>query len=336
MTHHEGNKAKGGTSTHTLTIKRILDAPREQVWKALTDPERMKLWWAPKPFTAPVIQIDLRVGGKFLGAMRSPDGKDIWSTGVYREIKPLERLVVTDGFSDEKGNPVPGTVYGMSADFPLELLVTETFEDKNGKTQLTLKHSGFPNVEVMEQTREGWMSGLDKLAEILNPQPTAGAAPETTFEARPGSQEVVARRFFAAPPGRVFQVVTDPTLVPRWWGPRRLSTTVMAMEVRPGGFYRFVQRDPAGQEFAFHGYYHLLDAPFKIVGTFEFEGTPGHVSLEVRTFQEQAGGTLLTDQTIFESVAVRDQMVAWNMEMGVRESMDRLAELLEQDGTRQG
>ena len=123
-------------------------------------------------------------------------------------------------------------------------------------------------------------------------------------------------------------MVTDPALIPRWWGPRSLITKVVAMEVRPGGFWRFVQTDAAGKEFAFHGYYHEVHAPTRIVDTFEFEGTPGHVSLEVRTFQAQDGGTLLTDQTIFESVAVRDQMVAWNMEMGVRESMERLGELL--------
>ena len=69
-----------------LTIIRVFDAPRGLVWEAWTEPENVKLWWGPKDFTSPVNKIDLRVGGKYLSCMRSPDGKDYWSTGVYREI----------------------------------------------------------------------------------------------------------------------------------------------------------------------------------------------------------------------------------------------------------
>jgi uncharacterized protein YndB with AHSA1/START domain len=69
-----------------LVIERIFDAPRELVWRAWTDPERMKRWWGPKDFTAPHITIDLRVGGKYVSCMRGPDGNDFWSTGVYRKL----------------------------------------------------------------------------------------------------------------------------------------------------------------------------------------------------------------------------------------------------------
>lgn len=102
-------------------ITRVFDAPREKAWKAWTDPEGVKKRWGPKNFTAPHISIDLRVGGAYLYCMRSPDGKDYWSTGVYREIVPLERLVLTDSFADEKGNVVPASHYGMPGDWPLEL-----------------------------------------------------------------------------------------------------------------------------------------------------------------------------------------------------------------------
>ena len=73
-------------SEQNLLITRTFDSPRELVWKAWTDPERVKRWWGPKGFTAPFCKIDLRVGGVCLNCMRSPDGKDYWSTGVYREI----------------------------------------------------------------------------------------------------------------------------------------------------------------------------------------------------------------------------------------------------------
>jgi uncharacterized protein YndB with AHSA1/START domain len=94
-----------------LVIERIFDAPRELAWRAWTDPERMKRWWAPKDFTAPHITIDLQVGGKYVFCMRGPDGNDFWSTGVYREIVPMERIVCTDCFADEKGIAVPATHY---------------------------------------------------------------------------------------------------------------------------------------------------------------------------------------------------------------------------------
>ena len=68
--------------------------------------------------------------------MRSPEGKDYWVTGIYREIIPQERIVFSDSFADEKGNLVPATQYGMSADFSLKMVVTVTFEEIGGKTSL--------------------------------------------------------------------------------------------------------------------------------------------------------------------------------------------------------
>ncbi len=150
-----------------LRIIRVFDAPRERVWKAWTDPERVKSWWGPRSFTAPFAKIDLRVGGKYLCCMRSPDGKDYWSTGVYREIVPLQRIVATDSFADEKGNVVPATHYGMGPDLPLEFVVTVTFEEYQGKTRLTLKHAGFPSGRDSEMASQGWNESFDKLAETL-------------------------------------------------------------------------------------------------------------------------------------------------------------------------
>ena len=158
---------KDAGSERELVIERFFDAPRERLWKAWTDPDLMARWWGPSGFTAPVIQIDLRVGGKFLGCMRSPDGKDYWSTGVYREIVAPERLVTTDSFADEQGNVVSASYYGMSADFPLELLVTITLEEQGGKTKLTLVHAGMPAGEDRDMARAGWNESFDKLAALL-------------------------------------------------------------------------------------------------------------------------------------------------------------------------
>ena len=149
-----------------LIIERTFDAPRALVWEAWTDPEQVQRWWGPRGFTTPFCKIDLRVGGTWLNCMRSPEGQDYWSTGVYRDIVPPERLVCTDSFADEKGNIVPATHYGMSPDFPLEMLVTVTFEEDEGKTRLTLKHAGLPPGD-RDDCRAGWSSSFDKLAELL-------------------------------------------------------------------------------------------------------------------------------------------------------------------------
>jgi uncharacterized protein YndB with AHSA1/START domain len=150
-----------------VSITRILDAPRKMVWKAWTDPSQMVKWWGPKTFTSPSCKMDFRVGGKYLFCMRSPDGKDFWSTGVYREIEPLNKIVYTDSFADEKGNVVPATQYGFDSDFPLEMLVTVTFEESEGKTKLTLRHVGMPAGEMSRLATLGWNESFDKLAETL-------------------------------------------------------------------------------------------------------------------------------------------------------------------------
>ena len=159
--------AETAASGQELVITRSFDAPRELVWKAWTDPEWLKRWWGPQGFTVPSAKLDLRVGGKYLFCMRSPDGKDYWITGVYREIVPMERIVSTDSFADEKGNVVPGPHYGMSSDFPLEMLVTVTFEEHDGKTKMTLRHVGFPSGAESQGAEQGWNQSFDKLAEEL-------------------------------------------------------------------------------------------------------------------------------------------------------------------------
>jgi uncharacterized protein YndB with AHSA1/START domain len=152
---------------------------------------------------------------------------------------------------------------------------------------------------------------------------------KTKIVAAPGKQEIVMTRDFDAPRELVYRVLTDPELRPQWWGPRYLTTTIEAMDTREGGSWRFIQRDPEGNAFAFRGVYHVVDAPSQVVETFEFEGLPErHVVLETTNLVEHDGVTTLTQTSVFQSVADRDGMVASGMESGALESMDRVAELL--------
>ncbi len=150
-----------------LVITRVFDAPRERVFEAWTHCEQVKRWWGPRGFTTPVCEIDLRVGGEYRNCMRSPEGRDYCGRGTYREIVDPERLVMTNYFADEQGNVVPATYYDMSADFPLEMLITVTFEEDGCRTRLTLRHVGIPPGPDREGARQGWSESFDKLAEYL-------------------------------------------------------------------------------------------------------------------------------------------------------------------------
>jgi len=150
-----------------IAITRYFNASRELVWKVWNEPEHIKRWWGPKDYVAPYCDIDFRVGGVYLFCMRSPEGRDFWSTGIFREIVAPSRIVCTDCFADERGNIVPASYYGMRADFPMEMLWTITFEEFKGKTKLTLQHSGLPSGELSDLTGEGWNQSLDKFAETL-------------------------------------------------------------------------------------------------------------------------------------------------------------------------
>jgi uncharacterized protein YndB with AHSA1/START domain len=150
-----------------LVITRIFDAPRELVFKAWTEPERLMRWWAPKGCTTPFCKVDLRVGGAFHYCIRMPEGRDIWGIGVYREIVEPERIVYTDAFADAEGNVVPPTHYCMSLSHPPETLVTVTFAEHGGKTKLTLRHSIPDAVEERGATQQGWTEMLGRLSEEL-------------------------------------------------------------------------------------------------------------------------------------------------------------------------
>ena len=154
--------------------------------------------------------------------------------------------------------------------------------------------------------------------------------PSLNIVAEPATQEIVMTCVFDAPRELVFQAYTDPNAIPKWWGPKRMTTAVERMEVRPGGIWRFVQSEPDGGPYAFFGVYHAIVPPERIVQTFEFEGAPGHVSLETATLEDVRGKTKLTASSVFQSVEDRDSMLQAGMEDGARETMERFADLLQE------
>lgn len=162
---------------------------------------------------------------------------------------------------------------------------------------------------------------------------------KTKITAEPGKQEIFIEREFEAPRDVIFDAFTDPEIYVQWLGPRGYTMALEKFEPRNGGSWRYIQKDEAGNEFAFHGVNHEVLAPdsakpldeARLVGTSEFEGLPGHVELDTARFEELPGGrTKLTVQAVYQSVADRDGMIASGMERGVTEGFERLDELLAQ------
>lgn len=161
------------TKSPDFIIAREFDAPREAVWKALTEPERMKQWWGPKGITVVSASMDFRLGGTYHYGMRTPDGRVMWGKFVYREITPPERLVWVNSFSDEARGI---TRHPLSPTWPLEMLTTITFEQRpGGETGLTLRWSPLNATAEEQQTfdaghdnmRQGWGGTFEQLTGYL-------------------------------------------------------------------------------------------------------------------------------------------------------------------------
>ncbi len=151
--------------------------------------------------------------------------------------------------------------------------------------------------------------------------------------AEPGKQELLITREFDAPRELVFKTFTDPELYKQWIGPRELTTEIDVFESVSGGSWRYIQRDPEGNEYAFHGVNHEVLPPERIIGTFEFEGLPetGHVILQtLKLISLPDNRTRIVDQSVFQSVEDRDSMLQSGMEIGVDESYQQLDDLLEE------
>ena len=137
-------------------------------------------------------------------------------------------------------------------------------------------------------------------------------------------------RDFDAPRDVVFRAWTEPELVRQWLGPNRYEMVIDEYDVRDGGRYRYVHRDPDGNEYGFHGVFHGAPSADGFVQTFEFEGAPGHVSLDKLVLEDLGNGrTRARIHSVHQSVEARDAMVASGMETGLNEGFARLDGLLE-------
>jgi uncharacterized protein YndB with AHSA1/START domain len=144
-----------------------------------------------------------------------------------------------------------------------------------------------------------------------------------------GDREIVTERIFEAPRDLVFKAYTDPELIPEWWGPRGTETIVDKMDVRTGGDWRFIHRNSDGSETSFRGTFREIAPPERIAQTFEWDGMPGYVSVDIAEFEDLGERTRVRTRSLFFLPEERDGMLQAGMESGLQETYDRLDEVLE-------
>ena len=138
-----------------LVVSRLIDAPRELVFQAWTDPEQIARWWGPRGFVTVEHDMDIRPGGAYWFVMRSPEGTDHRKRGVYREIVAPERIAFT--FAWEAADGTLGH----------ETLVTVTFDAIDDKTRLTLRQGAFDSVAGRDDHVIGWTSCLERFGDYM-------------------------------------------------------------------------------------------------------------------------------------------------------------------------
>ncbi|MCE3226980.1 MAG: hypothetical protein K0S32_1531 [Bacteroidetes bacterium] len=145
-------------TSNVFSVQREFSAPLELVWKAFTHADQLKQWWGPKGSTVIHSKMDLRPDGIFHYALQGPDGSEMWAKFTYRDIVPNKKLVYVSSFSDKNGTTQPSP---FPIPFPLEVLNTASFLEKNGKTTVII--SGFPINATEEQLKT-----FDSLHESMN------------------------------------------------------------------------------------------------------------------------------------------------------------------------
>jgi len=305
-----GETRSAAEQARDVVITRVLDAPRSLVFKVWTEPGHIVRWWGPKGFTSPYARVDLQPGGRYLFCMRSPEGRDFWSTGVFREVAAPERLAFTGAYADEHGSPVHPSYYGFDGEWPDELLIVVTFEDDGEGTRVTVRHSGLP-ADHIAAAGTGWSESLDKLADAV-----ATADRVMTFA-----------RMLDAPRDLVFDAWTRPEHVAQWWGPDGFTTTTEHMDVRPGGHWRFVMHGPDGTDYRNHIVFLEVARPERLVYKHVPEPGTEPVSFEVTVrFTARGDRTHVTMQSLFPSAAALEHVVKhYRADEGARQTLGRLA-----------
>ena len=315
-----------------IVITRVVDAPRERVWEAWTDPKQVAKWWGPRGFSTTIEEMDVRVGGVWKHVMHGPDGTDYPNKSVFIEVVKPARIVFSCGGGKRGAKGV-------------NFESTWTFEAvKAGKTKVTIRMVFATAAERDRVAKEygaieGGKQTLGRLAEHLGGMATSGTA-------EAADREFVITRVFDAPRELVWKAWTEPKQMARWWGPKAFTNPVCEMDVRVGGAFRIVMRGPDGADYPAKGFYREVVKPARLVMALDHSelpdawhdkvnprrdktaGKPALEALTQVTLEERDGKTKQTIRIRFDTAKVRAALLKIGMSHGWSQSLERLDELL--------
>jgi uncharacterized protein YndB with AHSA1/START domain len=269
-----------------VTLSRIVDAPADLVFKAWTDPDRVRRWYAPDGMDISSASSDPRTGGAFEIVMRAPDGTEFPQRGTYTEFDPPRRLVMDS------------QAFGPDGQAALQAMTTVDIVDRGGKTEITVHERAealTPGAAMMLAGMEvGLTQSLRHLDDVLT-----GA-----FD-----RQISLTRLIEAPRELVFDAWTSNEHLAQWWGPNGFTLTTDDIDVRPGGRWRFTMHGPDGVDYPNEILYEEVVRPELI--TFE-HGAPGTDETSFRgviTFDDFMGNTVLTMKSVFQTKEHMDDLV---------------------------
>ena len=291
--------------TREISLTRIYEARRERVFAMWTEAEHLARWWGPDGFSAPQVTSDARPGGALTIVMAGPDFEQTMEAH-YREVDPPRKLVVESVVPGPGGRPF------------LESCHTVTFVDLGERTEVTVvaraKVFTPEGLGALEGMRAGWSQSLQCLEDALS-----GAV----------DRQVVLTHLYDAPPEVVFSLWTTGEDLVKWWGPEGFSLTIHEIEVRPGGRWRFTMHGPDGTDYPNTIVYDQVLPGERLVYTHGNPHDPDPPFSGVVTFEEMAGGTVLSLRLVFASAEARDRVVEkYGAIEGGNQTLGRLAALL--------
>ena len=150
----------------TVSMESTFNASEADVWRVWTDPGAIQKWWGPKGYTALVVRNDVRVGGSYLWAMKSEQGRIFWNTGTYKEVVVNKKLVSTMSFSNERGETTPGSQVPVPGKWPDAITVIVAFSEFEGKSKVTVTEVDLPLI-TYPMSKLGWAQQFDKIQLLL-------------------------------------------------------------------------------------------------------------------------------------------------------------------------
>jgi uncharacterized protein YndB with AHSA1/START domain len=312
-------------------ISRLVDAPREKVWKCWTEPERLAAWFGPKGFETLAARLDFRPGGDYHYGIRG-NGVEMWGKWTFREIDAPGRLVFLSAFSDKDGGLGR---HPLAPTWPAQMMTTVLFADFGARTLITIQWSPYAAGEAERRTfaegmasmNQGWSGTFERLDAYLKEAP-----------------DLVLTRLIDAPRERVWKAWTEPAQFAQWWGPRMFTCPACEIDVRPGGRIKLQMQGPEGSPYSapmpMGGEFLEVVAPERIVFTaLAFPDGNGGWKLDNHNtvvLRDRNGKTELTLSVIVRKFSPEIAQALAGMQDGWSQSLDKLAAITASGGDRHG